>query len=112
LETSDFLIDPDGRWFFLGTDRVRPADADAGGSTPDAVHWAVLARDWLGVAPDDPDRLDQGWLGALSRPDLEAAPAWGARVAEILSGGTGPDGRTRRSGLGRMFFRRRPGGGR
>jgi hypothetical protein len=85
LEAADFLIDPDGRWFFLGTDRIGQADTDSGGATPDILHWAALARNWLGRASPDPDQLDWEWLGSLSGRDLEAANALRARVTEVLA---------------------------
>jgi len=59
---EDFLIDPSGRWYFLATDRVRPArDPDA--PRVDLREWALFAESLLGGGGD------AGWPGAKGLPD-------------------------------------------
>lgn len=63
LEPDDFLLDDTGRWFFLGTDRIKRAEASEW-FRADLTQWAALA-DGLLRGVDflrDGERKDPQWL--------------------------------------------------
>lgn len=77
LDPADFLIDRSGRWFFLGTDRVRAAGNDAA-TADDLTHWTDLVAPRLADIAGSPGA---DWLAERVARCRSSAPA---TVAELI----------------------------
>lgn len=94
LDPTDFLLDPTGRWFYLGTDLIAES---APGRSPreDLGQWACLALrlltesarldDFAALGPLEPPRL-LDWLRRCLDPDPTRRPS---SVAELTAAGRG-----------------------
>src|SRR5262249_33248234 len=99
LDPADFLLDPEGRWFYLGTDRARPLQ-EGETDVADAVHWARLVERLLCV--DDPDPAGSGSVRGRSAPgvDPDAVSHLLAHARAVLADASGA-GRRRIAGESR-----------
>jgi hypothetical protein len=87
LDPGDFLLDREGRWFYLGTDRIRRGAAPEQ-RTNDLAAWGACVDHWLGGINDDrppahwpifealrgPRNSEGEWLAALVRHALAVDP--------------------------------------
>lgn len=94
LDPDDFLVDGEGRWFYLGTDRIQEAKPDRP-PAGDLVEWANLVARLLGGRAQlgtfeavaravHPDLID--WVRRGLEEDPKRRPA---SVAELRSGRRG-----------------------
>jgi hypothetical protein len=67
LVPEDFLVDPTGRWFFAGTDRVEPA-GDPSALSKDLAAWASCVERWLGATGRGPAEESWPWIASTDEP--------------------------------------------
>ncbi|HMB05598.1 MAG TPA: hypothetical protein VKP69_17920 [Isosphaeraceae bacterium] len=108
LDPEDFLVDPTGRWFFLGTDRIGAAGG-ASAMSNDLAAWATCVERLLGTTDRGPVEVAWPFVPALPEPARASACGLFERVRRCLD----PDparrpasvsdfGRGRRGGRGAL----------